>query len=88
MNGPYYKNKEYDRLFEKARLLQESPERTEMYKKLARMVAEDCPVILGVNRIAVNLRQGWIRNSVVDEFTYPRAKYLKIDPDARKRYGN
>ncbi len=85
-NASYYKNKEYDKLFEKARILQDTPERTEMYKKLARMVAEDCPVIFGVHRIAINLRQGWIRNDLLDEFPFPRTKYMKIDLEAKKKF--
>ncbi len=88
MNPAYYKNKEYDRLFEKARVLADTPERAEMYKKLARMVAEDCPVILGVHRIIIALRQGWIKNDLVDEFPYPRAKYISIDAEAKKKIGN
>jgi ABC-type transport system substrate-binding protein len=85
MNASYYKNKEYDALFAKARILPDSPQRTEMYKKLARMVAEDCPVIMGVHRIAVALRQGWIKNSMYDEFPFARAKYIRIDLDAKKK---
>lgn len=85
-NASYYKNKDYDKLFEKARILQDSPERTEMYKKLARMVAEDCPVIFGVHRIAVNLRQGWIKNDLLDEFSFNRTKYLRVDLEAKKKF--
>jgi hypothetical protein len=59
-----------------------------MYKKLGRMIAEDCPVILGVHRITVQLRQNWIKNSMYDEFTYPRAKYIRIDLEAKKKFGN
>lgn len=87
MNGSYYKNKEYDTLFEKARALPDSPARTEMYKKLARMLAEDCPVIFGLHRIGVGLRQGWIKNSKYDEFAFNRAKYLRVDVEAKKKYG-
>jgi len=85
-NASYYKNKEYDKLFEKARILQDSPERTEMYKKLARMVAEDSPVIFGVHRITIALRQGWIRNDLLDEFSFNRTKYLRVDLEAKKKY--
>jgi oligopeptide transport system substrate-binding protein len=86
-NASYYKNKEYDKLFEKARILQDTPERTEMYKKLARMVAEDCPVIFGVHRISIALRQGWIKNDLLDEFSFNRTKYLRVDLEAKKKYG-
>jgi oligopeptide transport system substrate-binding protein len=87
MNGSYYVNKEYDRLFEQARLLPDSPVRTEMYKKLGRMVAEDVPVVMGQHRIGVGLRHPWIKNSKFDEFAFNRAKYLKVDLEAKKKYG-
>lgn len=85
-NASYYKNKEYDALFEKARVLTDSPARTEMYKKLARMVAEDAPVAFGVHRLTVNLRQGWIENNEFDDvIAFARAKYLRIDLDVKKK---
>ena len=87
MNSSYYKNKDFDRLFEQARILPDSPARTDMYKRLARMVAEDTPVIFGVHRIAVTLRQPWIRNAKYDEFAFNRAKYLRIDLEEKKKYG-
>lgn len=87
MNSSYYKNKDFDRLFEQARILPDSPARTDMYKRLARMVAEDSPVVLGVHRIAVTLRQPWIRNAKYDEFAFNRGKYLRIDLEEKKKYG-
>ena len=87
MNNSYYKNKEFDKIFEKARIMPDSPERTELYKKLGRMVAEDCPVVMGLHRIAVGLRHPWVKNAKYDEFAFNRAKYLKIDLEAKKKYG-
>lgn len=86
MNGAYYRNKEFDHLFEKARILPDSPERTAMYKKLARIVVEDTPVVLGEHRIGVGLRQPWIKNSKYDEFAFNRAKYLRIDIEEKKKH--
>ena len=87
MNNSYYKSKEFDALFAKARILQDSPARTEMYKKLGRMVAEDCPVVLGVHRAALTLRYPWLKNLKYDEFAFNRAKYLRIDLEAKKKLG-
>jgi len=87
MNGSYYQNKEFDKIFEKARVMEDSPARTELYKKLGRMIAEDAPVIMGLHRIAVGLRHPWIKNAKHDEFSMNRAKYLRIDLDVKKKYG-
>lgn len=87
MNGSYYQNPEFDRLFEQARILPDSPVRTEMYKKLGRMVAMDAPVVMGSHRIAVGLRQPWVRNYKYDELSFNRAKYMRVDLDAKKKFG-
>lgn len=86
MNSSYYVNKEFDTLFAKARILPDSPARTEMYKRLARMVAEDTPVVMGVHRIVVGLSQPWLKNDKYLEFAYNSAKYLRLDLEAKKKY--
>jgi oligopeptide transport system substrate-binding protein len=87
MNASYYKNKDYDRLFEQARVMPDSPARTELYGRLARMVSEDVPVVLGVHRMVPWLIQPWVRNFKPSSFHTNRAKYLRIDLDAKKKAG-
>lgn len=88
MNASYYKNKEFDAQFEKARIMQDSPARTEMYKKLARTIAEDVPVILGVHRLVIYVRHKWVLNDLHDEFPFSRDKYLRLDAETKKKLGN
>jgi ABC-type transport system substrate-binding protein len=85
MNGSYYKNKEFDKLFEKARAMQDSPERTKLYRQLALMISNDCPVVLGVNRIVVGLHQPWIKNTKYSDFMMNSAKYVRVDVDLKKQ---
>ena len=85
-NQSYYKNKAFDQLFEKARLLPDSPERSELYRQMAKIVAEDCPVVFGVHRFAITLLQGWIQNYRYDDSAYPRSKYIRIDADLKKSH--
>ena len=86
MNGSYYKNKNFDKIFEKARVMQDSPARTKLYKELAEILAEDTPVILGVHRISMSLSQSWVKNDKYQEFQINLAKYLKIDTEIKKKY--
>ena len=44
-NASNYNNPEYNRLFEEASVLLPSPERSEIYKRLNKMIIEDCPMI-------------------------------------------
>jgi hypothetical protein len=50
------------------------------------MVAEDVPTILGVHRIALQLRQPWVRNVKIQEFVINQAKYIRLDLEAKKKF--
>ena len=84
MNGAYYRNKEYDKIFERARIMQDSPERTRLYEQLAQIVAEDVPVVLGLHRMSLTLVQPWIKNIRYQEFGINSAKYIRVDVDGKR----
>ena len=54
-NNFNYVNPEFDTLFEKAKTMQTSPERTVLYQKLNQMVIDDCVVLSGLSRNRIYL---------------------------------
>ncbi len=54
-NSFNYVNPEFDTLFKQAKVLQPSPERTEIYQKLNKMVIDDCVIISGLSRNKIYL---------------------------------
>lgn len=60
-NDANYRNPEYDRLFEEASVMLPSPERTELYRRMNRMVVDDCVAVTGLSRKRIHL---WHRNVV------------------------
>lgn len=78
-NGANYCNPEFDKLFEQATIMQDSPQRTALYQKLNQMVAEDVPWLFSFHRTRYYLNQGWVRNYKVMEFAQTQAQYLDID---------
>lgn len=78
-NSSNYKNKEFDKLFEKAKIMQDSPERTQIYEKLNKMIAEKGPWIMGVHRTKFVLSQGWLKNYKISAFDHGIEKYWDID---------
>lgn len=54
-----YRNPDFDALFEASRTLQPGPERTELYRRMNRMVVDDCVAIAGLSRTRIHL---WHRN--------------------------
>lgn len=85
MNSSYYKDADFDREFERARVMQDSPERTKIYEKLAQKIGEEMPVVLGVHREAVALIHPWLKNLKYIEFPMNRAMYLDIDLDEKAK---
>ncbi len=58
-NSSNYKNAKYDELFKKSSTMQPSPERTEIYKQLNKMLVDDCVTIAGFSRTGIGL---WHKN--------------------------
>lgn len=83
-NDSNYTNPEFDKLYEKALTMQNSPARTELYKKMVAMVVEDCPWIFGVHRVMFSLWQPWTKNYKRTVFSHGSGKYLRIDTNLRK----
>jgi len=54
-NNFNYTNPEFDILFEQAKIMQPSPERTELYQQLNQMVIDDCVVLSGLSRNRIYL---------------------------------
>ena len=83
MNGSYYKNAKYDEIFSRARVMPDSPARTKLYEQLAKMVADEVPVVLGVHRLNLGLTQPWLANYKFSEFPLNIAKYLDVKLDVK-----
>ncbi|MBI2438891.1 MAG: hypothetical protein HYV36_08800, partial [Lentisphaerae bacterium] len=61
-NHSNYRNKEFDTLYERVRVMPDSPERTELYRKMAALVVEDCPWLFEQHPLAYGLTHAWLRN--------------------------
>ena len=83
-NGSNYDNKKFNQLFERARLLQDSPERTKIYEEMYRMAADQVPLIYGVHRQQYTLLQGWLQNFKRIEFEHGVEQFFSVDM-AKKR---
>lgn len=82
-NHANYSNPEFDALYETARVMQDSPERTRLYKKMADIVIEDCPWIFTHYPLAYGLTQPWLKNYYPHDFPYGMTKYYRVDSEAR-----
>lgn len=54
-NNSNYANAEFDRLYEKSAVMQDSPERDELYRRMNQLVVDDCVVFSGLSRNRIYL---------------------------------
>jgi ABC-type transport system substrate-binding protein len=83
-NDSNYSNKQYDLDYEQSLLLPDGPQRTELYKKMVKLLVEDCPWIFGAHRLGYALTQPWLKNYKVSDFDHSRYKYYRVDSQLKK----
>ena len=85
-NNFNYSNPEFDRLYEAAAVMPDSPQRTELYQKAERIVVRDCPAAFINHRVAYVLHHDWVGNYKPHVFQYGLAKYRRVDINKRAAY--
>ncbi len=85
-NHSCYSNREYDALYERARVMSDSPERTALYKEMADIVIEDCPWIFMSHPLSYGLNHCWLMNYKPHDFPYGMSKYYAIDEQSRREW--
>ncbi len=79
-NAFNYSNPEYDRLYERSRLMSPSPERTAIYEHMRDLVIEDAPVIGTFARKRFYLWNRRVKHILPDEVWYGWIRYVDVDP--------
>jgi len=85
-NHSNYHNAEYDALYEKSIRLDRGPERDALYKKMSKIVQEDCPVLFSCIRINFRLNYDWVSNIIPCEYRHGNRAYHKLDVERRRQY--
>jgi ABC-type transport system substrate-binding protein len=80
-----YGNPKFDELFDRARVMQDGPERTALYQQMADMVIADAPWIFMTYPLSFGLHQPWLKNFKPHDFPYPFMKFYKVDPKLMNR---
>lgn len=85
-NHSNYRNAEIDRLYEKVRIMQDSPERTALYEEMAKIIVEDAPWIFMYQPMSFALKHSWIENFVPHDYPYGMGKYRRVNRPARTEW--
>ena len=86
-NNSNYKNEEFDRLYERIRTMDETPERMALYVRMSSIINEDCPVLLLSEPQSFVMYYDWMSNVKLHPIGYGYLKYRRIDYDLRKKLG-
>lgn len=86
-NNSNYSNGEFDALYEKVRVMLDTPERTKLYVKMVHMISEDCPVLMLTEPQSYVLIYDWVKNYKAHPIGYGYAKYRGLDTALRHALG-
>ena len=78
-NSSNYNNPQFNKDFEAAVSMPDSPERTARYEKLNKFLAEEAVIMFNNHRQSYSLTQGWLRNYHYSDLNLDYAQYLGID---------
>lgn len=85
-NKFFYSNPEYDTLLEQAQVMFDSPERTDLYRRLERMMMDDYPAVFTTHRVSYALSHAWYKNYKPHVFSHNVLKYRRVDEQKRNEY--
>jgi ABC-type transport system substrate-binding protein len=90
-NSSNYHSEEFDRIYEKAAFMEDSPQRTALYRKAERIVVKDAPVAFLYHRIWYAMHHEWIENFKANAYKpescgYGLSKYYKVNTAKRSKY--
>ena len=82
-NAANYENKEFDRLFERMKNMENGPERQKIIDQMIEIVRRDDPWPAGFHPKRFGLYHAWYQNIKPNQMANNTLKYVKIDPALR-----
>ena len=86
-NNANYRNPEFDLLYERAGNLPNVEDRVPLYAKMARIIANDCPVLPLSEPVSYVLLYDWVSDYKPHPIAYGLGKYTRLDVQARHAAG-
>ncbi len=81
-----YVSDQFNTIYEKVKVMDESPKRIELYRKAEKIVLEDCPLAVTTHRTKYILYHDWLKNYKLPVFVDGTVKYQKINIQKRNQY--
>jgi len=84
MNSTGYQNPEYDALYEKGKTMSDSPERRDIYRRMARIIEDDCPVFMLYYRTRREFYFDWLGDVTPHVYLRAQPAYYRLDGELRE----
>lgn len=85
-NSANYNNPQFNKDFEIAVKMQNSPERTALYEKLNQFLANEAVAIFTVHTQSYMLKQKWVKNYHDSDFIFDFHQYVNVDQAEKAEY--
>jgi len=82
-NAANYQNAEFDRLFERMRVIEDGPEKQQLIDRMVDLVRHDAPWALGFNPYSGGAYHQWVYNTKPTQMVRDILGYVRIDPVVR-----
>jgi ABC-type transport system substrate-binding protein len=84
-NGANYKNPEYDALYDRMKVMQDSPERDAVIRQMLAIINEDCPWQYTDHRRTYSYAYRWLKNYKYSDIGSWQFKYYRVDREEKAR---
>ncbi len=84
-NQSFFELPEYDRLYDQARLLTDSPQRNRLYREMDKLAFAYMPMVMNLYPVRIALTHPWVIGYLPHPVHLEPWKYLDIDVAARER---
>lgn len=85
VNSSNYNNPEYNRLFDRMQLMEDSPERYEIIRRMLALLQRDVPWASAWHPHSYVLNNQWVRNTKAHGISKSVLKYFAVDPQQRQQ---
>jgi oligopeptide transport system substrate-binding protein len=85
LDSAAYVNPAFDALYDKATIMNDSPERKAIYLQMQKMVEEDCPWIITYYDLIYDLSYDWLGKRTPMDYGHGYAQYYTLDRALRSR---
>jgi oligopeptide transport system substrate-binding protein len=82
-NASNYDNPEFNRLFERMKNMDNTPERQEIIDRMVDIARRDAPWVWGVHPKQFTLQHAWVYNTKPGQMANNTIKYTRLDPHMR-----